>query len=210
MLTNRGSDGLSVFLAILKSMHYRFLTIVAAILLISLVSCRQEETRDDAPKVYYDLKGFIENQIEYLNEKKPEVSKTAILGSKREASKTREVDWKKELELFVQADINKPSYRQSYEMVQNGPLHYEYRLKPGNDLPVAYLKIDTDSVLKQPLRVEALIRASNKVYNSEKKVVLNAAKHDNLVEVNSYEVDGYQKLIFVEKKVFSIHGQIGL
>lgn len=210
MLTSRESDGLSVFLAILKPMHYRFLTIVAAILLFSLVSCRQEEARDDAPKVYYDLKDFIENQIVYLNEKKPEVNKTAVLGSKREASKTREVDWKKELELFLQADINKPSYRQSYEVVQNGPLHYEYRLKPGNDLPVAYLKIDTDSVLKQPLHVEALIRASNKVYNSEKKLVLNAAKRDNLLEVNTYEVDGYQKLIFVEKKVFRIHGEIGL
>ncbi|WP_291032739.1 hypothetical protein [Dyadobacter sp. 50-39] len=175
-----------------------------------MASCRQEEARDDAPKVYYDLKGFIENQIVYLNEKKPEVRKTAVLGSKRDLSKTREVDWKKELELFVQADINKPSYRQSYEMVQNGPLHYEYRLKPGNDLPVAYLKIDTDSVLKQPLRVEALIRTSNKVYNSEKKLVLNAVKRDNLLEVNAYEVDGYQKLIFVERKTFSVHGQIGL
>ena len=191
-------------------MHYRFLTFIAAVLFLSLVSCRPEEARDDAPKVYYDLKGFIENQIVYLNEKKPEVSKTALLGSKREVSKTREVDWKKELELFIQADINKPSYRQSYEMVQNGPLHYEYRLKPGNDLPVSYLKIDTDSVLKQPLRVEAMIRASNKVYHSEKKLVLNAVKRDNLLEVNSYEVDGYQKLIFVEKKVFRIHGQIGL
>lgn len=191
-------------------MHYRFLTFIAAVLFLSLVSCRPEEARDDAPKVYYDLKGFIENQIVYLNEKKPEVSKTALLGSKREVSKTREVDWKKELELFIQADINKPSYRQSYEMVQNGPLHYEYRLKPGNDLPVSYVKIDTDSVLKQPLRVEAMIRASNKVYHSEKKLVLNAVKRDNLLEVNSYEVDGYQKLIFVEKKVFRIHGQIGL
>ena len=210
MLTSRESDGLSVFLAILKSMHYRFPTIVATFLFFSLVSCRQEETGDDAPKVYYDLKGFVENQIVYLNEKRPEVNKTAVLGSKREASKTREVDWKKELELFVQADINKPSYRQSYEVVQNGPLHYEYRLKPGNDLPVAYLKIDTDSVLKQPLHVEALIRASNKVYNSEKKLVLNASKRDNLLEVNTYEVDGYQKLIFVEKKVFRIHGEIGL
>ncbi|WP_090152074.1 hypothetical protein [Dyadobacter soli] len=190
-------------------MHYRFLTIVAAVLVFSLVSCRQEETRDDAPKAYYDLKGFIENQIEYLNDKKPEVSKTAVLGSKHEASKTREVDWKKELELFVQADINKPSYRQSYEVVQNGPLHYEYRLKPGNDLPVAYLKIDTDSVLKQPLRVEALIQASNKIYNSEKKIVLNAVKRDNLLGVNTYEVNGYQKLIFVDKKLFSIRGEIG-
>lgn len=191
-------------------MHYRFFTIIAAALLFSLVSCRQEETRDDAPKAYYDLKGFIENQIVYLNEKKPEVSKTAILGSKRESSKTREVDWKKELELFAQADINKPSYRQSYEVIQNGPLHYEYRIKPGNDLPVAYLKIDADSVLKQPLRVEALMRASNKVYNSEKRVVLNAVKRNNLMEVNTYDVTGYQKLIFVEKKLFSIHGEIGL
>ncbi|SEJ28943.1 hypothetical protein SAMN05216327_10862 [Dyadobacter sp. SG02] len=191
-------------------MHYRFFTIVAAVLVMSLTSCNQEETRDDAPKAYYDLKGFIENQIVYLNEKKPEVNKTAILGSKREVSKTREVDWKKELELFVQADINKPSYRQSYEVVQNGPLHYEYRLKPGNDLPVVYLKIDTDSVLKQPLRVEALLRASNKVYNSEKKIVLNTSRHDNLLGVNAYEVNGYQKLIFVEKKQFSIRGQIGL
>ena len=191
-------------------MHYRFLTIVAAILLFSLVSCRQEETRDDAPKVYYDLKGFIENQIVYLNEKKPEVSKTAVLGNKREVSVTREVDWKKELELFVQADINKPSYRQSYEVVQPGPLHYEYRLKPGNDLSVAYLKIDTDSVLKQPLHVEALIRTKNKIYNSERKLVLDARKHNSLLEVNSYEVNGYQKLIFVEKKKFGIRGQIGL
>jgi hypothetical protein len=191
-------------------MHYRFLPIAVVALFCSLVSCRQEETRDDGPKTYYDLKGFIENQIVYLNEKKPEVSKTAILGSKREVSKTREVDWKKELELFVQADINKPSYRQSYEIVQNGPVHYEYRLKPGNDLPVSYLKIDTDSILKQPLHVEALIRASNKVYHSEKKVVLSAARRDNLLEVNSYDVTGYQKLIFVEKKVFSIRGEIGL
>jgi len=191
-------------------MQNRFLNIVAAVLLFSLVSCRQEETSDDAPRLYYDLKGFIENQIVYLNERKPEISKTAVLGSKREVSKTRGVDWKKELELFVQADINKPSYRQSYEVVQNGPLHYEYRLKPGNSLPVTYLKIDTDSVLKQPLRVEALIRTSNKIYHSDKKVVLIAMKRDNLLGVNSYEVNGYQKLIFVEKKVFSIRGQIGL
>jgi hypothetical protein len=120
------------------------------------------------------------------------------------------VDWKKELELFVQADINKPSYRQSYEVVQNGPTHYEYRLKPGNDLPVAYLKIETDSVLKQPLYVEAIIKAKNKIYNSEKKIALRSVKRDNLLEVTSYSVDGYQKLIFVEKKVFSIQSKIGL
>ncbi|WP_353722158.1 hypothetical protein [Dyadobacter sp. 676] len=190
-------------------MHYRFSTIVATALFLSLISCTPEKSGDDAPGLYYDLKGFIENQIVYLNDKRPEVNKTAVLGSKREISKTREVDWEKELELFLQADINKPSYRQSYEIVQNGPVRYEYHLKSGNDLPVAYLKIETDSVLKQPLYVEALLRAKNKIYDSEKKIVLRSVKRDNLLEVSSYEIDGYQKLIFVEKKLFDIRGQIG-
>ncbi|GGM75697.1 hypothetical protein GCM10010967_04070 [Dyadobacter beijingensis] len=191
-------------------MHYRFLPILATFLCISLISCTPEESKDDGPKTYYDLKGFVENQIEYLNDKRPEVNKTAILGSKREVSRTRDVDWKKELELFVQADINKPSYRQSYDILQNGPVYYEYRLKPGNDLPVTYLKIETDSVLKQPLYVEALLRARNKIYHSEKKVILKTVKRDNLLEVNAYQVDGYQKLIFVDRKTFRIQGQIGL
>lgn len=190
-------------------MYYRFLTIAAVFSFLTITSCTPEESRDDAPKAYYDLKGFVENQIVYLTDKKPEVSKTAVLGSKREISKTRDIDWKKELELFIQADINKPSYRQSYEVVQNGPLHYEYRLKPNNDLPVQYLRIDTDSVLKQPLYVEALIRAKNKIYDSEKKVVLKSIKRDNLVGVNVYEVSGYQKLIFVERKTFHVNGKIG-
>lgn len=190
-------------------MHYRFLTLVAAFFCLNFISCTPEESGDDAPKAYYDLKGYVENQIVYLTEKKPEVRKTAILGNKRDVSQTRTINWKKELELFLQADINKPSYRQSYEVIQNGPLHYEYRLKPGNDLPVQYLRIDTDSVLKQPLHVEALIRSKNKIYNSEKKLVLKSAKRDNLMGVNVYEVSGYQKLIFVERKVFRVNGQIG-
>ncbi|MCF0072025.1 hypothetical protein LZD49_16215 [Dyadobacter sp. CY261] len=190
-------------------MNYRFFHIVAAFLFLFLISCAPEGSSDDGPKAYFDLKGFIQNQIVYLNDKRPEVNKTAVLGGKHEASKTRDIDWKKELELFVQADINKPSYRQSYEIVQNGPTRYEYRLKPGSDLPVAYLKIETDSVLRQPLYVEALIRAKNKIYDSEKKVVMQAAKHGNLLGVTSYSVDGYQKLIFVERKLFHIKGEIG-
>lgn len=189
-------------------MQYRFLTV--AFLLLSLVSCTPEESQDDAPKVYYDLKGFIENQIVYLDEQKPQVTKTAVLRSKQETTKTNRIDWKKELELFAQSDINKPSYRQSYEMVQNGPVVFEYRLKPGNDLPVTYLKINADSLLKQPLYVEAHIRVKNKIYESEKKLVLRAAKQDNLVKVNEYEVNGHRQLIFGERTPFRIQGKIGL
>lgn len=191
-------------------MHYRVYSIVALLFLSLLASCTKEESSDDAPKTYYDLKGFIENQIVDLNNKKPEITKTAGLGNKQEVSKTRDVDWKKELELFVQADINKSSYRQSYEILHNGPLHYEYKLKAGNDLPVQYVNIEVDSALKQPLHVEATIRSKNKIYESEKKIVLHSAKRDNLLGVTGYSVSGYQQLAFMDKKVFRIESKIGL
>nr|WP_295929197.1 hypothetical protein [uncultured Dyadobacter sp.] len=180
------------------------------LLFLSLTSCGREEAQDDGPKVYYDLKGFIENQIIYLNDKKPEISKTARLGGKSEVSTTREVDWKKELELFVQADLNKPSYRQSYDIARSDSMRYEYKVRANVNLPVRYLKIETDSVLKQPLYIEALIHTSNKIYDSEKKIVMWLGKKDNLLQVNSYEVDGYQKLVLMDKKVFSIRTKIGL
>lgn len=180
------------------------------LLFLLLTSCGREEAQDDGPKLYYDLKGFIENQIIYLNDKKPEISKTARLGGESEISTTREVDWKKELELFVQADLNKPSYRQSYDIARPDSTHYEYKLRSDVNLPVRYLKIETDSVLKQPLYIEALIHTSNKIYNSEKKVVMRLETKDNLLQVNSYEVDGYQKLALMDKKVFSIRTKIGL
>ncbi|MNL86733.1 hypothetical protein D3C87_2155640 [compost metagenome] len=60
------------------------------------------------------------------------------------------------------------------------------------------------------MHVEALIRTKNKIYDSEKRVVLDARKLNNLLQVSAYEVTGYQKLIFVEKKEFGIRGEIGL
>lgn len=184
--------------------------ITLAFFLFLLTSCGREEAQDDGPKLYYDLKGFIENQIIQLNDKKPEINKAARLGEKSEVAKTTLVDWKKELELFIQADLNKPSYRQSYEIMQQDPTHYEYQLKTNADLPVRYLKIETDSVLKQPLYIEALIHTKNKIYDSEKKIVMRLEKKDNLLQVDNYEVDGYQKLILMDKKTFSIRAKIGL
>lgn len=181
------------------------------VLLFALISCTSdEEAGKDDVKLYYDLKGFINNQIIYLNDKKPEMMKTAALGTRKDVLKSRNVDWKKELELFVQADLNKPSYRQSYEVVRADSSHYEYRLKANADLPVKYLKITIDTTLKQPVYVEALLVAKNKIYSSEKKISLQSVRKDHLLQIGSYSIEGYQKLVLMDIKPFAISGKIGL
>ena len=106
-----------------------------------LLACQTPAEKHDEPDVYYDVKGFIQNQIQLLNQQKPVIEKTMIVGKDQEKRSTNEVNWQQELELFVQADINKPAYRQSYAIAQPDSLTYEYTLQTKEDLPVRYLKV---------------------------------------------------------------------
>ncbi|WP_229208816.1 hypothetical protein [Dyadobacter luticola] len=178
-------------------------------MLFLVTACQTKKVEEKNEKHYYDLKGFVENQIVYLEEKKPEVSKTAVLNGKSEQIKTKDIDWKKELELFVQADINKPSYRISYNVSRRDSAEYEYKLKPEMQATVQYLKIVTDSVVNQPVYIKAILKSENRIYKSEKTIELRCAQINNLWQVSSFSVDGYQKLIFTDKKSFHITSKIG-
>jgi hypothetical protein len=187
-----------------------FISMFWIVLFTSLSSCQEKKVEEKNKKYYYDLKGFAENQIVYLEERKPRVHKTAFLSGKKEIATTREIDWKKELGLFIQADINKPAYRQSYEVIHNDSTHYEYKLRPNMNLPVQYLKIVTDPNFNQPVYVKALLKSENKIYKSEKEIELTCTESNNLWQLSSYTVKGYQKLIFMDKKSFQITSKIGL
>ena len=188
-----------------KSSSFLF---VIGVLMLS--ACSEEETDPNEKKTYYDLKGFVDNQIVYLNEKKPKVTKTVQLDGKKEVRAEIETDWKKELELFAQADINKPAYRNSYSIIRSDSSVYEYRIKEGEKLPVQYLMIKVDSATQQPVSVKALLRSENKIYSSEKSIELTLSRRNSLLEVSAYSVKGYQKLLFMNRKSFDITAKIGL
>jgi hypothetical protein len=188
----------------------KFPALIFALMAVALMSCENSEVEGNDEKYYYDLKGFINNQIIVLNEKKPKVSKELTMDGHKEVSTTHDVDWKKELELFIQSDLNKPSYRQSYKVIRADSLSYEYILKPGEDLPIRHLDIKLDQATHQPVAVKALLKSENKIYTSEKNISLTCLKKENLLEVVSYSVVGYQKLAFMKRKSFNVSAKIGL
>jgi hypothetical protein len=188
----------------------RLLLFFFTLICIFTTACESDVEQNDEIKTYFDLKGFVENQIVELNDKKPMVTKIAGLGKQRVTNKVNDIDWKKELELFVQADLNKPSYRQSYTIERKDSSTFEYHLKPNVELPVHYLKIMTDTSVHQPIYVKALFESENKIYKSEKSIELTRTQRNNVWELSSYEVHGYQKLIFMDRKDFDIIAKIGL
>ena len=161
-------------------------------------------------KVYYDLEGFVKKQIALLAKEKPLVDKAATIKQQTQKQQTRDIDWAHELELFVQADLNKPAFRSSYAISQSDPLSYTYTLKPEEDkLTVRSLSIQLDSATRQPRRIEALLRTKNLLYESDRHVLMTCAPSaGNEWRVQQYTIDGYQQLRFFERNDFGINASI--
>lgn len=166
-----------------------------------LVGCT-ESSNENATKYYYDLVGFINKKISLLTVNKPLTQKNLLIGEKTETIQTKDIDWKKELELFLQADLNKQSYQLSYDKdsTQNSVV---YQLKSGEKLPVRTLKIEFDEE-KSPKHIEALMQVENYLYQSEKHLSMDLEKK----QLKNYQIEGWQKLFIGSKKSFKVVGNI--
>jgi hypothetical protein len=171
------------------------------ILSLFLASCSQSENKIQS-KIYYDLAGLINQQISDLSAKKYLIEKTVTLGEKKEQIKTKDIDWHKELELFLQADLNKQSYQSAYT-IDVKDKKTTYLLKEGEKLPVKQLIVEFDQK-DLPKHIEVTMHTNNYLYESDKK--LSADLENNLFK--TYRIEGYQELFVGSKKNFSIEGKI--
>ena len=170
------------------------------ILFMTIISCNSE-SKVEQTKKYFDLKGLIERQIKTLNTQKPTVQKSIIMADTSENQLIKTIDWAKELELFIQADLNKPAFVQSYQ-VDSSLMGVKYSLKEKEKLPVKYLNISR--LGEGGISIEALINTNNYLYETER--LLKLSIKDN--ELTDYQIDGFQKIVFGNKKVFKINGII--
>ena len=172
-------------------------------LLLLLTACSQPQ-QAKRTNVYFDLKGFLDQQIATLNAGKPLVSKTALVGEQPETHQTRQVDWARELELFEQADLNKPAYANSYFIEEISKTTTTYRLKSGEDLPVQYLEVIKDEKTAQPLKVKATLRTKNYLYESERNLSLTAQNG----RLMGYDINGFQQMFYGDPEPFHLEGRI--
>lgn len=178
---------------------YRFWSL----LFLLFTACSNPEQK--APSgLFFDLKSFIDKQITVLSQQKPVVDKQVGLNNEKQKQTTRDIDWSRELELFLQADINKAAYQASYQTVRPDSLTYEYRLKPGEKLPVRYLRIEVDSVSGQPRLVQATLTTKNYLYESVRNLELQAQAG----KLQTYYIEGFQQLIWLDRKPFMVSGKV--
>ncbi|MBC8156053.1 MAG: hypothetical protein H7Z72_24445 [Bacteroidetes bacterium] len=185
----------------------RFFQLVALVWL--LCACDNTVRQVKQPNAYYDVATFVKGQIDILEELKPTVSKALNIKGQQQTQKTNVINWSRELELFVQADINKPAFRNSYQVGRPDSLTFEYILKPGEKETVYSLRVQLDSVTQQPRQIEAVLTTMNPLYNSERRLLLESGPgKGNQWQVRHYNMTGFQQLTFFGKNDFSVEGTI--
>jgi len=187
----------------------RFSVLYLALSVLGISSC-SNPAQSDQPNVYFDVLGYVNQQIAGLSTQKPLVKKEATINKDRNEHMTRDIDWARELDLFTQADINKPALRSSYQITRPDSLTYQYTLKPSEErLTVRSLTVRLDDKTHQPQRIEAVLKTKNALYSSERHLTLNSGSvGQNNWRIMQYKLAGYQKLSYFDSSTFRIEGRL--
>ena len=171
----------------------QFIYPVLAVLFL-LTSCIKPEEvgqGEELSKEYYDLKGLLNEQQQMLEEQRPNLQKTTLVGDKEEVVNPEEINWQKELKLFQELDINKPVLLRSYSIdtvaqEQGQLLQYEAK---NDDLKVRRLEVQLDEEGKA-VKVRGAVREENPIYLSERELQIEVEEG----KIVRYSLKGFQKV----------------
>ena len=144
---------------------------------------------------YLDLTKFFSSEITKLEKLEPYVRKTVSRNGLRETKSLNNINWKSELSLFIESDINKSAWKNSYKIINNK-----------NE--VTYTALDSSLRTKRILvtrspegmveKVLIVNKISNMLYESTEELLyitdsiytINKQQHVVLVGDNDYKITG--------------------
>lgn len=92
----------------------------AVVLILALSACSSDNTGNPQTAThslpYFSLAGYFEKEAVRLQQQNPEISKTVAKDGEEEQKNIHVADWEKEFALFIDADINKPAWQNSYRV----------------------------------------------------------------------------------------------
>jgi hypothetical protein len=92
-------------------------TFIGGMLLLSgLPSCRPDIKQSGAVLKYFDISGYFKADTARLKMLDPAVNKTVAHNGTTENKTVHIANWGQELNLFIQSDINRPAWKNSYNV----------------------------------------------------------------------------------------------
>ena len=139
-----------------------------------MCSCSKDpaEVYYEDQRFYYDLPSFMSKQVENLQSKGQWVRKHVTKDGHSHIIEHGDVDWKEELDLFIESDINRPAWRGEFK-VDTIDLEREYVItyKTSNEqIPVKNVVVTIDKDTRQCLKLTVDRRTKNFLYTSDQSL----------------------------------------
>jgi len=144
----------------------------------------------------FDLKGYFMQDTARLNRSATTVFKTVTHNGVTESKKVRIGDWGKELSLFIDADINKAAWKNSYKVISEDSL-LVYRARD-KDLKVRELIIKRD---KQ--KVKYIL-----IYNKTENILYTTTQKLSYFPDSLYMIETVQRVRLIGTNFYRIRGVI--
>jgi len=164
---------------------------------LALFSCNQQkEAEINTSLSYFDVKGYFGREISRLQRLNPDVDKTVSINGIGENKKAKIADWTKELAIFVNADINKTSWKGSFKSKeQNGVDIYT---SDNKKIPVKKISVTWKG--QKAGKIEIIIDNKNILYQSQDTLIYCP---DSL-----YKIKKQQKIRLLKEKKYSVIGKL--
>ena len=133
-------------------------------------ACSEDQgEKKSEPGKFFDLVAYFTKEADALNTTKPQVSKTINKDGITETKTFSDsIDWKKELKIFSENNINRPAWKDSFsaDTLKEGSNNTITFKTSDEKISVKEIKIFTDS-LWQPIEICIKRDAKNFLYTSQ-------------------------------------------
>ncbi|TKB96800.1 hypothetical protein [Pedobacter cryophilus] len=174
------------------------LNLLRAIIIVFLLSgCFSKETEKSRQQIYYfDLKDYFSKTALQLNKINPTINKSVSKNNIEETQNLTIKNWNQELALFIESDINKAAWKDSY-------------IKDSTATKTTYTANDEDlRTQKIELFFENGILAKIKI-NSKVDNLLYQTKEDlEFIPDSAYSIKKYQKVILLGENNYLIKAKL--
>jgi hypothetical protein len=163
--------------------------------------------------LYFDVQGFLDRQMQHLNQVQPEVHKTVLDQQGEEERQTvRHLNWERELELFREVDLNRPALRDYFTVTRHtdpatGHTTERYERVPGAYTNIRYLEVELDAN-RQLRHLQAATQQDNALFYTQRQLQLSTNAVQGQPRLSHYRVSGVQKLILTDSVHYTLEAQV--
>jgi len=162
-----------------------------------LTACRPDVKETGAISKYFDIEGFFTADTARLNHLNNLVLKTVTHNGITESKKVKIGNWGREFDLFINSDINKPAWKDSYRVItSDSSVIYE--------ATVPELKMREMVIKKINGKVKWIL-----IYNRTKNSLYQTTEKLSYFPDSLYVIEKSQKVRIMGANYYKIKGLIG-